>query len=121
MPYCFPRSSIKFPGHTGQNITDFDPNWAFLDYRLVAAFKSLRFALLLYINDLGPICSTTTPILFADDTNLFKNGKGLNKMQDELNSELAKIYLWLKVKSFLLILVKHILWCLSTRRKDFII
>ena len=23
MPYCFPRSSIKFQGHTGQNITDF--------------------------------------------------------------------------------------------------
>ena len=45
MPYCFPRSSIKFQGHTGQNITDFDPNWAFPDYRPVAAFKSLRFAL----------------------------------------------------------------------------
>ena len=30
MPYCFPRSSIKFQGHTGQNITDFDPDWAFL-------------------------------------------------------------------------------------------
>ena len=45
MPYCFPRSSIKFQGHTVQNITDFDPNWAFSDNRLVAAFKSLRFAL----------------------------------------------------------------------------
>ena len=45
MPYCFPRSSIKFQGHTGQNITDFDPNWAFPDYRPVAAFKSLIFAL----------------------------------------------------------------------------
>ena len=52
---------------------------------------------LLYINDLGHICSNTTPILFADDTNLFKSGKDLNKMQDELNSELAKISLWLKV------------------------
>ena len=46
VPYCFPRSSIKFQGHTGKNITDFDPNWAFPDYRPVAAFKSLRFALL---------------------------------------------------------------------------
>ena len=45
MPYCFPRSSIKFQGHMVQNITDFDPNWAFPDYRPVAAFKSLRFAL----------------------------------------------------------------------------
>ena len=46
VPFCFPRSSIKFQGHTVQNITDFDPNWAFPDYRPVAAFKSLRFALL---------------------------------------------------------------------------
>ena len=46
MPYCFPRSSVKFQGHTTQNITDFDPNWAFPNYRPVAAFKSLRFALL---------------------------------------------------------------------------
>ena len=45
MPYCFPRSFIKFQGLTVQNITDFDPNWAFPDYRPVAAFKSLRFAL----------------------------------------------------------------------------
>ena len=45
VPYCFPRSSIKFQGDTGQNITDFDPNWAFLVNRPVAAFKSLRFAL----------------------------------------------------------------------------
>ena len=48
MPYSFPRSSIKFQGHTVQNITDFDPNWAFPDYRPLAAFKSLRFALLLH-------------------------------------------------------------------------
>ena len=45
MPYCFPRSSIKFQGHTVQNITDFYPNWTFPDYKPVAAFKSLRFAL----------------------------------------------------------------------------
>ena len=48
MPYCFPRSSIKFQGHTGQNFTDFDPNWAFPDYKPVAAFKSLWFALFIW-------------------------------------------------------------------------
>ena len=37
MLYFFPRSSIKFQGHTVQNITDFDPNWAFPDYRPVVA------------------------------------------------------------------------------------
>ena len=46
VPYCFSRSYVKLQGHTAQNITDFDPNWAFPDYRPVAAFKSLRFALL---------------------------------------------------------------------------
>ena len=50
VPYCFPRSSIKFQGHTGLNITDFDPNWAFPVYRPVAAFKSLRFALFNQVN-----------------------------------------------------------------------
>ena len=38
-------SKVKLQGHTGQNIIDFDPNCAFPDYRPVAAFKSLRFAL----------------------------------------------------------------------------
>ena len=45
MPDRFPWSSFKFQGHTVQSITDFDPNWVFPDYRPVAAFKSLRFAL----------------------------------------------------------------------------
>ena len=52
MPYCFARSSIKFQGYTVQNITDFDPNWAFSDYRPVAAFKSFRFAWFLFDFDL---------------------------------------------------------------------
>ena len=29
--YFLSRSSIKFQGHTGQKIANFDPNWAFLD------------------------------------------------------------------------------------------
>ena len=31
VPYCFSRSSIKFQGHTGPKIADFDLNWAFPD------------------------------------------------------------------------------------------
>ena len=31
VPYCFSRSSVKFQGHTGQWISDFDLNWAFPD------------------------------------------------------------------------------------------
>ena len=29
VPFCFARSSIKFQGHTGPKIVDFDPNWEF--------------------------------------------------------------------------------------------
>ena len=31
VPYCFSMSSVKFQGHTGQKIIDFDPNFAFPD------------------------------------------------------------------------------------------
>ena len=31
VPFCFRRSSIIFQGHKGWHITNFDPNWAFLD------------------------------------------------------------------------------------------
>ena len=31
VPYCFLRSSIKFQGHTGKKIANFDPNWVFPD------------------------------------------------------------------------------------------
>ena len=67
VPYCFPRSSIKFQGHTGQNITDFDPNWAFPDYRPVAAFKSLRFALFICYQALRVVLSVC-PSAFLSDT-----------------------------------------------------
>ena len=31
VPYWFSRSSVKFQGRNGQNIADFEPNWAFPD------------------------------------------------------------------------------------------
>ena len=65
MLYCFPRSSIKFQGHTVQNITDFDPNWAFPDYRPVAAFKSLRFALLFHDVIMLPVCVIYIPVMYG--------------------------------------------------------
>ena len=39
VPYSFSRPSIKFQGHTGQNISNFDPNWAFPDCNF--SFNSL--------------------------------------------------------------------------------
>ena len=77
MPYCFPRSSIKFQDHTGQNITDFDPNWAFPDYRPVAAFKSLRFALFNHNSYL-------IEYAFCYDLNSYQNHKPILYMQQQL-------------------------------------
>ena len=42
---------------------------------------------LIYINDLYNICKLTTPILFADDTNLFSCGTELDIMECIINEE----------------------------------
>ena len=52
---------------------------------------------LMYINDLCSICKYTTPILFADDTNLFSSGKDLKVIENHVNDELSNISEWLKV------------------------
>ena len=39
VPYFFSRSSVKFQGHTGQKIANFDPNWGFPDCN--SSLKSL--------------------------------------------------------------------------------
>ena len=53
---------------------------------------------LIYINDLFLVCHNCTPILFADDTNLFIRGDDFNHMQDLLNVELSNISQWLITK-----------------------
>ena len=52
---------------------------------------------LMYINDLCSMCKYTTPILFADDTNLFCSGPDIKTMESNINNELTEISLWLKV------------------------
>ena len=51
----------------------------------------------IYINDLCAICKNTTPILFADDTNLFSSGTDLQLLESQINEDLVQISLWLKV------------------------
>ena len=50
---------------------------------------------LIYINDLYLVCNHCTPILFADDTNLFISGVDIDHMQNILNDELHHISQWL--------------------------
>ena len=50
----------------------------------------------LYINDLSAVSDITFPIMFADDTNLFIQGKDPNEMELKLTNEIAKLTNWLK-------------------------
>ena len=55
--------------------------------------------------------------MFVDDTNLFKSGNDLNKMQNELDSELSKISLWLKVNHLSLNIGKTHFMVFSNNKK----
>ena len=65
---------------------------------------------LIYINDLSKVCTYTTPILFADDTNIFLNGLDIQQMQNTINKELLNISNWLKANKLSLNVKKHITW-----------
>ena len=52
---------------------------------------------LIYINDVRLVCKNTLPILFADDTNLFKSHQDLTYIETMLNEESKSISLWLQV------------------------
>jgi hypothetical protein len=50
---------------------------------------------LLYINDMASVSEKMFTILFADDTNIFVNGKDVNTLIENMNLELVKITQWL--------------------------
>ena len=50
---------------------------------------------LLYINDMTCVSDLLFPMLFADDTNVFLNGRDVNKLVTIMNGELLKIVDWL--------------------------
>ena len=43
---------------------------------------------LIYINDSSVVSQTTFPIMYADDANIFIQGKDLQKMKHDLNIEI---------------------------------
>ena len=50
---------------------------------------------LLYVNDIANASSVLFMILFADDTNVFVQGKNINKMFNTMNGELQKLAEWM--------------------------
>jgi hypothetical protein len=51
---------------------------------------------LLYINDLGTVSKLLSPIMFADDSNLFISDKNLQDISQTLNQELPLLIEWLR-------------------------
>ena len=72
---------------------------------------------LIYINDLANVCKFTMPIFFADDSNLFLNGKNLDEIELKLNNELDQIVKWLKINK-LTLNVKKTECMVFTKRRD---
>ena len=52
---------------------------------------------LLYINDICNVSNLLTFVLFADDTNIFCSSTSLHDLQDTINRELAKLFVWFSV------------------------
>ena len=50
---------------------------------------------ILYINDFAKVSDKLFHVLFADDTNVFLNGKNINMLIDTIQQELSSLYVWL--------------------------
>ena len=72
---------------------------------------------LIHINDLCSVCKHTFPILFADDTNLFSSGKDIKTLETNINDELSRISLWLKVNKLSLNIKKTHYMIFRKRKK----
>ena len=60
----------------------------------------------LHIQMMYNVCRKASPILFADDTNIFYRCKDLTVLVQEINNELSQISLWLKINKLSLTIKK---------------
>ena len=51
---------------------------------------------LIYVNDLHKESLILTPVMFADDTNLFLSNKDISKLFNDMNVELQKMSIYFK-------------------------
>ncbi len=57
---------------------------------------------LIYINDITSSSNKLNFVLYADDTNIFLQGKDLNELKSTLNEELKKVSDWIKSNKLML-------------------
>ena len=67
VPYCFSRSSVKFQGHMGKKIDDFDPNLKFPDCNF-----SLNWPMTMKWCTKLEECQVSCPIVFQGQRSNFK-------------------------------------------------
>ena len=61
---------------------------------------------LLFINDICNVSNLVKFVLFADDTNIFCSNENVEVLQDTLNRELAKLFVWFSINKLSLNLGK---------------
>ena len=71
----------------------------------------------IHIDDLCSMCWYTTPILFADDTNLFWSGSDIKTIESNIDTELTQIALWLNMNKLSLNIKRIHYWALAFSKK----
>ena len=72
---------------------------------------------LIYINDLPNCLNTSTPCLFADDTNVTLCGSSINDVVSQANTELAEINKWLTANKLYLNVAKTEFMLIGSRQR----
>ena len=72
---------------------------------------------LVYINDLPLVSQKLFPLMFADDTNIFIQGKDISQIQNDMNEEMIKISAWLKINKLSLNIDKTHFMLFKGKRK----
>ena len=72
------------------------------------------------MNDLFKISSKLTPIMFADDTNLFISDSNIENLPETVNGGLRKVAIWFKASKLSLNIskTKYSLFYSTRKRKD---
>ena len=80
--------------------------YLFMKLNLLNAGADPRLGILIYVNDLPKASPLLSPIMFADDTNLFYTSKSINALYNTVNRELYKMNEWFQVNKLSLNLKK---------------
>ena len=95
MPYCFPRSSIKFQGHTGQNITDLTQIGRFRTIGRSQLSNPSDLPCFLFINDISNFAVEACVLnMYADDVIIYTSATSKDELECRLQVCIDDISNW---------------------------